>query len=385
MKCPNCGSDMPENSLYCEKCGEDIHIIPDFEPEVERNLQSIISGIAEDVTLQQKEIDLERKLKKQRQHRIACAFLAGAVVIYLGFMIGWMLQGILAEKQDQSKEYQLKKARSCAQKQDYQEAVLHYEKALALDATDVAVELELADLYFEQNRKRDYEATLKKVLEMQDVSFEQLSSTYGKLIALYRTREDFQSIYDMLIDCGNQKIIEEFADFIPPDPIFSLDSGTYTSVQPLKLTADKSIKIYYTLDGDEPGLSSTPYTAPIILEDGDHSVKACTVNSYGAVSRYVEKKYHIDVQEIEAPVVRPISGSYKNPTFIEIDNTTDNVYYTTDGSKPNEDAYIYTEPIPMPLGKTSFKFAQVVNGKVGEITECNYDLKLDTDFTTDQA
>ncbi|MGN1146214.1 MAG: zinc-ribbon domain-containing protein, partial [Acetatifactor sp.] len=39
MKCPNCGAKMPENSLYCEHCGEDIHIVPDFEPELELNIE----------------------------------------------------------------------------------------------------------------------------------------------------------------------------------------------------------------------------------------------------------------------------------------------------------------------------------------------------------
>ena len=34
MKCPNCGAEMEEGKLYCEHCGEDIHIVPDFEPEV---------------------------------------------------------------------------------------------------------------------------------------------------------------------------------------------------------------------------------------------------------------------------------------------------------------------------------------------------------------
>ena len=38
MKCPNCGEEMAEGSLYCEHCGEDIHIVPDFEPELEKSI-----------------------------------------------------------------------------------------------------------------------------------------------------------------------------------------------------------------------------------------------------------------------------------------------------------------------------------------------------------
>ena len=49
MKCPNCGEGMPEGALYCECCGEDIHIVPDFEPELERNMEQTISGILEEL------------------------------------------------------------------------------------------------------------------------------------------------------------------------------------------------------------------------------------------------------------------------------------------------------------------------------------------------
>ena len=46
MKCPNCGADMKEGMLYCEHCGEDIHIVPDFEPEIEYNMEQTLNDIA---------------------------------------------------------------------------------------------------------------------------------------------------------------------------------------------------------------------------------------------------------------------------------------------------------------------------------------------------
>ena len=35
--------------LYCEHCGEDIHIVPDFEPEVEYNMEQTLSDIAKEM------------------------------------------------------------------------------------------------------------------------------------------------------------------------------------------------------------------------------------------------------------------------------------------------------------------------------------------------
>ena len=46
MKCPNCGAEMKEGTLYCEHCGEDIHIVPDFEPEIEYNMEQTLHDIA---------------------------------------------------------------------------------------------------------------------------------------------------------------------------------------------------------------------------------------------------------------------------------------------------------------------------------------------------
>ena len=49
MKCPNCGEEMAEGTLYCEHCGEDIHIVPDFEPELEADLEQSISEIMDEL------------------------------------------------------------------------------------------------------------------------------------------------------------------------------------------------------------------------------------------------------------------------------------------------------------------------------------------------
>ena len=40
---------MAEGSLYCEHCGEDIHIVPDFDPELERDMEQTINGILEEL------------------------------------------------------------------------------------------------------------------------------------------------------------------------------------------------------------------------------------------------------------------------------------------------------------------------------------------------
>ena len=51
MKCPSCGAEMPEGRLYCEHCGQDIHVVPDFDPALEQqisqSMQEILAGLSE--------------------------------------------------------------------------------------------------------------------------------------------------------------------------------------------------------------------------------------------------------------------------------------------------------------------------------------------------
>ena len=46
MKCPHCGNEMVEGHLICETCGEEIRIVPDFEPEIENSITETLSTLA---------------------------------------------------------------------------------------------------------------------------------------------------------------------------------------------------------------------------------------------------------------------------------------------------------------------------------------------------
>ena len=59
MKCPLCNAEIKEGSLYCEKCGEDIHIVPDYDPVIEDANQTIES-ISQDIFTEKKE-DLQKQ------------------------------------------------------------------------------------------------------------------------------------------------------------------------------------------------------------------------------------------------------------------------------------------------------------------------------------
>ena len=46
MICPRCGYEMKEEHLYCERCGAEIQIVPDFEPEIQNSIEETLSTVA---------------------------------------------------------------------------------------------------------------------------------------------------------------------------------------------------------------------------------------------------------------------------------------------------------------------------------------------------
>lgn len=383
MKCPNCGEEMADGTLYCEHCGEDIHIVPDFEPELEQNIQQIISGIMNELDEPQSKGNEVEPSHPKAKKRIKWLILATLAALVIGAAVGMGVWVYLYN----SEEYQVTKAVQCVASEDYDNAIAHYNRALELDEDNIELQFSLAEVYLLKNNKIEYEYLLREITRNEDATTEQLDRAYGRLIAIYRAREDYQTINELILGSGNEELISMYQNYIANPPEFSVIEGDYTSIQPLKLTAMGTGSIYYTLDGSDPDESSTLYTMPIILENGNYVVKAIFINENGIVSEIVQKEYYIDYDVIPAPEVSIVSGEYNLPQYIEVLNvdSEEEVYYTTDGTDPTYSSNVYIGPIPMPLGVSHYKFARIVDGVVGEVAERRYELRLNTEYTPKQA
>ena len=80
----------------------------------------------------------------------------------------------------------------------------------------------MAEVYLLKNNKIEYEYLLREIANDKDATAEQLDRAYGKLIAIYRAREDFQTINDLLLTSDDENLILTYQNYIARAPEFSI-------------------------------------------------------------------------------------------------------------------------------------------------------------------
>lgn len=394
MKCPHCGHEMPEEYLICDKCGEEIRIVPDFEPEIENSITETLSTL---VSLQEEpedgeetaaEEDVETEefdVSSQKRGRGVQIVLALAILLVVG-LISYSLYTFHIK----TVEYQINRAETYAESGDYDQAIACLEAAYAAYPEEARILFLEADYYYLQEQDTSAISALMRIIDKENssrYSEEDVEEAYSKIITIYANQESYGQINDLLRDCENERIVSMFQGYLAMEPEFSYVEGSYAEVIPLKLSSNTSGTIYYTLDGTKPDKNSPIYTAPLFLETGEYTVSAFFVNDYGIESDIVTKTYVINLAVPNAPEVELYSGEYSEATMIAVEPAEGcKIFYTTDESEPTADSVPYTGPIPMPLGTTLFKFVNISSeGIASEVTTRTYTLRLRGAIATDTA
>lgn len=439
MKCPKCRQELKEGQLYCEKCGEEIRMVPVFEPEIENSIEETLLNVAEDILVEESFSEPEEEqinnvfssFEKRKERLLIDDFseeelsedleyldniddddlsdedfwdvdeviqfqeegnfiklisdfwkksmFSKIILFFVGItLIGLVvLASVLITKyvQNNSYSYQIEQAMQAAEDEDYENAIVYLEKALTLDSSDMAMKYLLADYYLKTNETENALLVLKGNIIG---NTEDDITTYEKIFNIYSQQGDILEISRILSECEDEVILEYFQQYVANPPEFSISAGKYDEVMHLKLTSKTSGTIYYTVNGSEPTTASNEYTAPIFLESGFYTVQAIYVNAYGLVSDVVSAQYEIDVVVPPTPEISLESGTYEIPELITI-NVPEGctTYYTTDGTIPTQDSLQYKEPICMPLGESKFTFITYSSENVAsEPSMAMYTLKL---------
>ncbi len=311
MKCQKCGAHIGEGKLYCETCGNEIQMVPDFDPEVEQTINQAMDHIVNDVferdvnvngyqknqvheedeESQEKDaFEPNRKawlehfsLTEKRYYRWIILILGISFFVLL-LVLGYM---------NFTADYQLRRGNYFLEMQDYESAMKHYEKAGTLAPENAEISLYLAACYEVLDRMPGYEACLTKVIQNQDATYMQLELAYTRLATLYLEKKEYQKIDSLLKECEIENVIKIFGIYCAQPPMFSHEGGEYTAIVPLKIEGGEKGTVYYTIDGADPTVESLKYNGPVFLNKGEHTIKAIYVNEFGVVSQAVTGKFVI--------------------------------------------------------------------------------------------
>lgn len=388
MICPKCGNELQPGKLYCEVCGEEIKIVPEFEPEIENSIKEIlndVADVAEEIHDSKSEETEEDESPKIIKKDIKIMMILGACFIFiiLAFGIVWFV----LDYQYTNYNYQMNKAQKLVTEGELNEASGIYRHVLELKNHDPLATYNLANLNLALGDEESAILLYKEIVANDNGETDIRYNACKSVVDIYVSREDYQSISDFLVAIGDNDITNYFQKYKCKAPDFSYNEGTYDEVIPLKLTASTSGNIYYTVDGSLPTKGSDIYNSPIFLETGDYVVSAFFVNTFGVMSETVTKQYHIDVTTPFAPEVLTYSGDYTCPTLIEVEVPDDcHVYYSTDMTNPTNESPEYFGPLHMPLGKSEFRFVTYNESNVAsEITIRNYSLSIRNAVSIEEA
>ena len=134
-------------------------------------------------------------------------------------------------------------------------------------------------------------------------------------------------------------------------PAISPAAGTYTGTKSVTITcATDGATIYYTTDGSTPDNTKTEYKGAFDVSN-NQTVKAIAIKSNMANSAVASAAYLI---KCETPVISPAAGTHTGVQDVTITCATDDatIYYTTDGSDPDNTKTEYTGSFKVTNSKT---------------------------------
>lgn len=395
MKCTNCGADILEGQVYCEKCGTDVQMVPDYNP-LDELLTEQVKGVLYESSRKQKretgrmntarsvrESEAERLAKERMQKKrqaelrkekarkkrrrliivmilLLAAMIAGGVFIYQNSYIGLVNRG-----------------NSELTATAYEEAEALFKRAMKKNDKKADAYVGLSEVYIALEELDTAEQMFISAIAEQPEN----TAIYEAALEFFLSTDQAVKISPLLEECESDDVLAQLSTYVSRPPEFSLsDEEVFDEVQQLSLSSSDGT-IYYTTDGTtEPSAEvGQEYTEPIQLEEGATNIQAISVNKKGIPSLTVSKTYTIELPIQDAPAVTPSTGQYEQSTQIEIrvpEGYT--AYYTTDGTPPTEDSIQYTGPIDMPVGNTLFS-AVLIDGKgrVSDVTRRNYELTLE--------
>lgn len=281
MQCKKCGAEMKEGSLFCYSCGEEVRMVPDYEPELEE-LEIRISE-KEKNSEKQKKTGEPPSLKEPEKKKISFKEIIGWSYFVPALMLFVALCGLIA-------------AYCSVLGSQAPEAMLGNKQT-----ENAASHVQKPKFSF-PGGEYGYYLTVEITAESGTCIFYTLDGSLpGETSYVYRTplelSEGVTVIRAVAMDeNGNFSDISEETytlEFGAPDaPIISPAEGEYREEVYVKILVPDRCTAYYTLDGSMPSENSDIYTGEFLMPSGVTTVKAVLENENGVFSEVTSVLYY---------------------------------------------------------------------------------------------
>ncbi len=285
MRCKNCGHEMIDGEIYCEKCGKAIQIVPDFNLLEDDILPDLLSESPTHIDEELFGVKRASRQKKNSRHiSIIAACILGTVIIGAVYVFGAANHGFEAEEA-KAEENQTEETAAAPVEESvpavYDATVLFSEPGgtytenigLTLSASDGT-----SSVYYttDGTDPTSHNGTLftKK--------FYITSGTTTVRAACVNA------------DGKTGPVVEEIyvVNYEAPSmPVIVPESGTYHEETYVTVTAEEDVVLYYTWDGNNPTTDSPVYTSPLLIPEGNHILSVIAIDRHGMSSDIARSNY----------------------------------------------------------------------------------------------
>ena len=211
MICPRCGYEMKEEHLYCERCGAEIQIVPDFEPEIQNSIEETLSTVAWEINPDPSEIpkDFQKKPQEEDFLKEGSVFrgitsrkriLITTLTSVLMALVIILLAGLVY--QNYSVNYQIREAEERMEKAQYENALTCLVKAEKLQPEDTGIPYMQAQCYYELGEADRAAEILENVVFKRSMDEERKIQYFDFIITILAGQQNYERINELLMESG---------------------------------------------------------------------------------------------------------------------------------------------------------------------------------------
>lgn len=250
---------------------------------------------------------------------------------------------------------------------DVENAIAMFRRAMEQDGEDnvnVPGVVTMATAYESLGMVDEAEALYRYLYtEVVPSAAEPYTNTIRIMLSQGRDAEAAELMRTAYQNTGSTMFYTQRRELLPQPPEVNVTAGTYDHARELMIRSPEGYDVYYTLSEDAVlPQDGVLFTNPIYMDEGFWRVRAVAVNDE-LISNELSAVYRIVMPSPGTPECNLAPNTYSKRIPVKLRKNPDNekdddiiIYYTIDGSMPNEDSPIYDgEAIQMPAGNVTLQ------------------------------